>query len=212
MAKKIEQTEGETLENQTTEGQEGNTEKKESKPKVINLVAMADGSQKNFGGRGKLLSTETVNENDFSVVFHIANGEQAVYNFKGDTKLLLAMAAFGASTKIKSACSGLKTEEIKAIVEAKIKEFDDGDFIGRTTGDLTQVLSQIQLAWAIVNGIDASTSEGVAKVNAIFSAMSKEDKGNLYKLPKIQLELAKLKLAAAEAAILAENTENTETV
>ena len=46
-----------------------------------------------------------------------------------------------------------------------------------------------------------SQLQKVSKVNAIFSAMSKEDKAGLYKVAKIQLELAKLKLAAAEAAI-----------
>jgi hypothetical protein len=193
MAKKIVQTEGENLDT--------SNEQTETKVKAINLITMQDGTQKNFGNRGKLLSSEAVNETDFSVTFHISTGEQVVYNFKGDTKLLLTMAAFGAASKVKSSCSGLKQEEIKSIIDAKLKEFDEGDFIGRTTGELTQVLSQIQLAWATVNGIDTSTSEGVAKVNAIFTAMSKEDKSDLYKLPKIQIELAKLKLAAAQAAL-----------
>jgi len=169
--------------------------------KAPNIVTMADGSAKNFGERGRLLSTSTIGEDSFSTTFHIVNGKQVSYQFTGSIALLLEMAAFGFEAKVKASCAGTPVDEIEAVISSKVEEVKQGNFVGRSTGEITASLSQIQTAYATVNGIDVSTSEVIAKVNAIFSAMSKEDKAGLYKIAKIQLELAKLKLAAAEAAI-----------
>lgn len=178
------------------------TETKVKKVKAINLVTMEDGSTKNFGERTKLLADHDVSDTSFKVTFHLSNGQQIVYNFEGDTNLLLEMAAFGASSKIKQACTGEKEADgIAAIINTKIKEFQEGNFVTRTTGQITTSLSQIQVAYARVNDIDVTNSDGVAKVNAIFAAMSKEDKSALYTVGKIKLELARLKLEAAEAAL-----------
>lgn len=173
------------------------------KAKVINLVTMNDGSQKNFGERNKLLSDSSTTETGFSIVFHVSNGEQVVYDFSGDTSLLLEMAAFGAASKIKQAVTGEKdVNKLAALIKDKIEEFHQGSFVNRVTGQLTTSLSQIQVAYARVHGIDITTTEGVAKVNAIFAAMTKEDKSALAQQGKIKLEIAKLRLEAAEAALV----------
>jgi hypothetical protein len=169
--------------------------------KTPNIVTMQDGSVKNFGERGRLLSTSVIGEDSFSTTFHIVNGAQISYQFTGSIALLLEMAAFGFDAKVKASCAGVSVDGIEKVITDKVTEITAGNFVGRSTGELTSSLSQIQTAYAIVNDIDVSTSEGIAKVNAIFSAMSKEDKAGLYKVAKIQLELAKLKLAAAKAAL-----------
>lgn len=187
-----------------------NVEAVATSTKVQQFVTMVDGTTKNFGERGRLLSTSTVTEDSFSTVFHIVNGKQISYDFTGSIGLLLEMAAFGFEAKVKASCAGVSVDNLEKVINDKVTEITAGNFVGRSTGEITSGLSQIQTAYATVNNIDISTSEGIVKVNAIFSAMTKEDRTGLYKVAKIQIELAKLKLAAAEAALELESKVETQ--
>jgi hypothetical protein len=164
------------------------------------IITMQDGQIKNFGERGKLLSTQEVSEAGFAITFHVVTGEQSTYTFDGDMALLIEMAAFGAASKIKAATAGLENEKIKAIIDDKIAEFNLGDFNTRAGGDSVVNLSQIQTAYAIVNSIDINTQEGINKVQAIFAALSKKEKSDLYKNVDIKLELATIQYEAAKLA------------
>lgn len=171
------------------------------KTRVINNVTMTDGSVKNFGERGKLLSSQVVHENGFDLTFHLITGEQI--EFKHETtadSLTLEMAAFGAAAKVKAATAGTKQEDLAAVVSAKLEEFKQGLFVTRAAGgEVSTPLSHIQTAYAIVNGIDTTTTEGVATVNAVFAALNKQQRSALYSNPKIKLELVKIQMAKAQA-------------
>ena len=167
--------------------------------KVVNNVKMADGSIRNFGVKGKLLSDREVIENSFTITFHVANGQQAVYSFSGDKALLLEMAAFGADAKIKAATAGQTLDEIVKTVNDKIAEFNKGEFNSRSAGEQTALLTQLQQAYALVNGIDVSNEDGVNQVIAEFSKLSKDDAKELAKNPKIKVAMYKLKIQALEA-------------
>ena len=171
---------------------------KQAKPHII--VTMADGSVKDFGERGKLLSTQETNETGFTLTFHVANGEQVQYVFNGDQTLLIEMAAFGAASKIKAATAGEPIDKITSVILSKVEEFNNGEFVSRNAGEPVATLSQIQQAYANVNGIDTSTSVGQATVAAIFSAMSKEEKSSLYKNVDIAFELKSIQFEAAKIA------------
>lgn len=180
----------EQTQTQTTETNEG----------TINLVKMEDGSSVNFGARAKVLSTQTVTDTSFSLTFNIGNGKQVHYDFKGDTNLLLEMAAFGAANKVKQACAGLaKFEELEAMITAKVAELSEGIFVSRSGGKVSVALSQLQVAYARVNKIDISTTDGINEVATYFDSLDKEGKAALRKQGRIQIELAKLQLEAKEA-------------
>jgi len=181
------------------------TETKQVKEKVVNFVTMADGTKRNFGERGKLLSSTEIKPNGFEIQFHVVTGEQVAYTYSQDTEipsLLAEMAAFGVASKIKASTAGTEAADLVAVITAKKEEIEDGIFSTRgTAGEIVTPLNQLQVAYATVNGIDTSTKEGIAQVNGIFAELSKEDKTALYKVPAIKLELLKLKLQAAEAEL-----------
>lgn len=183
------------------------------KPKVVNLVTLPSGKTKNFGEKGKLLSdtTYTHDENGvitgFTLTFSTKTGTEHSFVSTNDMNLLYQAAAFGFASKAKASTAGVAEEDLPKAIDAKIAEFNQGQFITRTGGETTSAISQLQTAYAMVNGLGYNTSEDVIKLNAIFSAMSKEDKSALYKVPKIKLALAKIQLAAAESALLAAGEE-----
>lgn len=179
------------------------------KPKVINLVTLPSGKTKNFGEKGKLLS-DTVFTHDengvvtgFTITFSTKAGTEHTFTSSDDISLLYQAAAFGFSSKAKASTAGVAEEDLAKVIEAKIAEFNQGQFVTRTGGETTSAISQLQTAYAIVNGLGYETTEDVIKLNAMFSAMSKEEKSGLYKIPKIKLALARIQLAAAESALLA---------
>jgi len=184
------------------ENEVGSVESVVKAPKVVNMVQLADGTSKNFGKSMKLLSDEDVTETGFKVTFHIITGEQVVYESTDTsaTEFTRQQAAFGVSAKVKASCAGVAPKELFKVITDKVKDITEGNFASRVTGEATQALSLIQTAYAAVNDIDVSTTEGVAKVNAIFLALSKEEKSALYSNPKIGVKLAQLRLEAAIAA------------
>lgn len=177
------------------------TEAKENKQIV---VTMEDGELKNFGERGRLLSTSNYTDKGIEITFHVVTGEQVTFTHKveGLDELTAKAAAFGFESKAKAATAGVEPSKIKAIIEAKVSEFEAGIWATRgSAGESLAPLTQIQTAYALVNDIDPSSSEGIAKVNAIFTTLTKEQKSALYADVKIKVELAKLKLQAAEALL-----------
>lgn len=183
------------------------------KPKVVNLVTLTSGKVKNFGEKGKLLSETTFTKdengitNGFSITFATVEGTEHTYTFNGDMNLLYDAAAFGFASKAKSATAGSNGEDLIKVINAKIEEFNNGLFVTRTGGETTSAITQLQQAYAVVNGLGYESNEDVIKLNAIFSAMTKEDKSALYKVTKIKLALARINLAAAEAAAIAAGEE-----
>lgn len=174
----------------------------ETKVKAPIIVEFENGETKNFGERGRLLSTVDFTAEGFDITFYVANGEMVTYNHKvkGLDTLTARAAAFGFETKAKASTAGTELDGIKAVIVAKIEEFTQGIWTSRaTTGEVLTALTQIQTAYAIVNGIDYNKDEGIAKVNAVFAALSKEDKSALYKDAKISVAIAQLKLDAAKA-------------
>jgi hypothetical protein len=169
------------------------------------LVTMTDGSVKNFGDRGRLLSTQVINAEGIEVVFHVVTGEQVTFKLPaaGVSPFILEAAAYGFASKAKNATSGTPVEQIAATIAARVAEYDKGVWVLRAaSGESLVALSQTQTAYAMVHGIDPTSSEGIAKVNAIFAALTKEAKADLVKAPAIQVAIAKIRLAAAEAAAL----------
>lgn len=176
------------------------TDSTDSIESTINLVNMEDGTSVNFGARAKVLSSQSVTDTDFSITFNIANGKQVHYQFKGDTNLLLEMAAFGAANKVKQACAGLKQfDELEAMITAKVAEMQEGIFVSRTGGKVAVALSQLEVAYARVHKIDITTTEGINQVAEFFASLDKEGKAAVRKQGRIQIELAKLQLEAKEA-------------
>ena len=177
----------------------------EVKEKVVNMVAMADGSQRNFGERGKLLSTHEVNSHGFVITFHLVTGEQVVYSYTGELELpelLAEMAAFGVANKIKASTAGTKPEELLAVVTAKKEEIEAGNFVSRTGGgEILSALSQLQTAYAIANEIDYTTREGIAAINAVFAQLSKEEVSAIRKDPKVKMAVLNLQRAKLEAEL-----------
>lgn len=174
--------------------------------KVENWVDMVDGSRKNFGVKGRLLSTTEIVENGFDITFHIVTGEQVNFNYRQEAPLptlLAEMAAFGVASKVKASTAGSEIADLKTVITAKKEEIEEGTFSGRgaTAGDDVSPATQLQTAYANVHGLDISNKEGLAKVNAIFAAFSKEEKSALYKIPAIKLEILKLKFAQAQAEL-----------
>jgi hypothetical protein len=162
------------------------------------VVTMEDGQVKNFGVSGRLLSSERITETGVEVVFHIVDGTQVVYSHdvEGLDDFTAQALAFGFSTKVKASTAGVKVEDIKSVIEGKLAEFEAGVWATRgSNGESLTPLTQLQTAY----GIDVVGSEGIAKVNAIFAALTKEAKQALYGEKAIKIEIAKLKLAAAEA-------------
>lgn len=176
-----------------------------TKEKVINMVTMQDGTSRNFGERGKLLSSQEVSTKGFSITFHIITGDQVSYEYVSEhevPELLMEMACFGVSSKVKAATSGCSVDELKTVIQAKVEEIQEGIFTTRgNLGESITPLTQVQTAYALVNGINVEEKEGIAQVNAVFAQLSKEEKSALYKDPKIKLELAKLRLLAAQEAL-----------
>jgi hypothetical protein len=166
------------------------------------VVTMEDGQVKNFGVSGRLLSSERITETGVEVVFHIVDGTQVTYSHdvEGLDDFTAQALAFGFSTKVKASTAGVKVEDIKSVIEGKLAEFQAGVWATRgSNGESLTPLTQLQTAYANANGIDVVGSEGIAKVNAIFAALTKEAKQALYGEKAIKIEIAKLKLAAAEA-------------
>lgn len=181
---------------------------KEVKEKVINMVTMADGSKLNFGKTGRLLSSTVIRENGFDITFHVVTGEQIHYSYNQEDaipELIAKFAAFGVASKVKASTAGSEVADLVTVITAKVQEIEEGIFSERTgSGEITTPLTMLQQAYAVVNGVDVSGKEGIAQVNAVFAELSKEQKSALYKIPAIKLELAKLKLAAAQAALAEE--------
>ena len=174
----------------------------ETQTKTPIVVTMENGEVKNFGERGRLLSSHVITEAGIELTFHIVDGTQVTYthDVEGLDSFTAEAAAFGFASKVKSATAGVPVEGIKDVIEAKLEEFSQGIWATRgSNGESLSPLSQIQTAYAIANGIDHTSNEGVAKVNAVFAALTKEQKSELYSQKAIKIELAKLKLAAAEA-------------
>lgn len=166
------------------------------------IVTMENGEVKNFGVSGRLLSSERITAEGIEITFHIVDGTQVTYTHavEGLDDFTAQATAFGFATKVKSATAGVAVVDIKAVIESKLEEFKAGIWATRgSNGESLTPLTQLQTAYANANGIDIVGSEGVAKVNAIFAAMTKEDKQALYGEKAIKIEIAKLKLAAAEA-------------
>lgn len=178
---------------------------KEVKEKVINMVTMVDGTKRNFGERGRLLSSSEITKNGFSITFHVVTGEQVTFTYSQEADLpeiVAEMAAFGVAAKVKAATAGTETKDLVTVITAKKSEIEDGIFSTRgAAGEIVTPLNQLQTAYAIANGIDVSGKDGIAQVNAVFAELSKEDKSALYKVPAIKLELAKLRLQAAQAEL-----------
>ena len=164
------------------------------------VVEMENGEVKNFGERGRLLSSHVITDTAIEVTFHIVSGEQVSYKHEVANldSLTAEAAAFGFASKVKAATAGVAIEEIKSVIESKIAEFKAGIWATRgSAGESLSPLSQIQTAYAEVNEIDVTSNEGVAKVNAIFAAFSKEEKSALYADKAIKVTLARLKYEAA---------------
>ena len=167
-----------------------------------NLVTMVNGEVKNFGERGRLLSSSNITSKGIEITFHILNGEQVTFTHEvaGLDELTAKAAAFGFESKAKASTAGVEVDKIKDVIEGKVAEFEAGVWSTRGgAGESLAPLTQLQTAYAVVNKLDPATSEGIAKVNAIFSALSKEEKSALYADVSIKIELAKLKLNAALA-------------
>ena len=167
-----------------------------------NLVTMKNGEVKNFGERGRLLSSSVISKEGIEITFHIITGEQVTFKHEvaGLDELTAKAAAFGFESKAKASTAGVELDKIKDIIEGKIAEYKAGVWSTRGgAGESLAPLTQLQTAYAVVNEINISTSEGIAKVNAIFSALSKEEKSALYSDIKIKIQLATLKLNAALA-------------
>ena len=174
----------------------------ESQAKEQTIVTMENGEVKNFGVSGRLLSSERVTAEAVEVTFHIVDSTQVTYSHPVENlnDFDAQVMAFGFATKVKASTAGVAVENIKAVIEGKLAEFTAGIWATRgSNGESLTPLTQLQTAYANANGIDVVGSEGVAKVNAIFAALSKEDKQALYGEKAIKIEIAKLKLAAAEA-------------
>lgn len=172
--------------------------------KVVNNVTMQDGSVKNFGAKGKLLSSQDVTTSGFALEFYVVTGEIVKYEhqFGNEISALTAeMAAFGAASKIKAATAGSEVADLVKVITDKVEEYKQGIFVSRSSnGDNTSALTQIQTAYARVNGLNPEDQTDIAKVNAIFAALTKEEKSALYENIDIQIELAQIRLAAAQAA------------
>lgn len=166
------------------------------------IVTMENGEVKNFGTNGRLLSTQNVTDQGLEVVFHVVTGEQVTFNVpsEGTSAIILEAAAYGFAAKAKNATAGTPVDKIAEVVKAKVAEFERGVWVTRgNVGESLVPLTQTATAYALVNGIDPYTTEGIAKTNAIFSALTKEEKANLAKDPKVQVAVAQLRLDAAIA-------------
>jgi hypothetical protein len=167
-----------------------------------NLVTMENGEVKNFGERGRLLSSSSFDDKGLEVVFHIITGEQVTFKLEveGLDELVAKAAIFGFESKAKAATAGVEVAKIKEVIEGKVEEFNAGVWSTRGgAGESLSPLTQIQTAYANANGIDPNTDAGIAKVNAVFAALTKEQKSALYAQAGIKVELAKLRLNAALA-------------
>lgn len=165
-------------------------------------VTMQDGTTRNFGERGRLLSTHTVTDTSLNITFHIVTGEQVTFSHKvsGLDEITAEAAVYGFSTKAKSATAGVAIENIKKTLEAKIEEFKKGVWATRgSVGQSLSPLTQIQTAYAIVHEIDITKDSGIAEVNAAFASLTKEDRSALYQDKEIKKALAKLRYEAAQA-------------
>lgn len=165
------------------------------------LVIMADGTVRNFGNRGRLLSTEKVSPNGIEVTFHVVTGEQVHFKLEtqGISEFLLEAAAYGFANKAKNATASTKVEDIAKVIQARVDAYNKGVWTNRApAGESSTSLTQTQTAYAMVKGIDHTTAEGISTVRAIFSALTAEDKANLQKDPQIQVALAELRLIAAK--------------
>lgn len=172
---------------------------KESKVKVINIVQLIDGTSRNFGERTRLLSDKIINQNGFNIKFNLVTGHQFNYSFEiteDNKELLLEMAAFGVDAKVKASTAGVPLDKLQDLILSKLKDIENGNFVTRASGELTGGLTQLQQAYARVNGLDITKPEDVNKLQAIFAAYSKEEKTDLQKQRKIQIEIAKLRLEA----------------
>jgi hypothetical protein len=166
------------------------------------IVTMENGEVKNFGERGRLLSSSTITDKAIEITFHIITGEQVVftYSVEGLDGLLAKAAIFGFESKAKAATTGVDVAKIKEVIETKVQEFNAGIWSTRGgAGESLAPLNQLQTAYAVVHNIDTSTDVGIAKIHTIFSTFSKEDKSALYSDVNIKIQLATLKLNAALA-------------
>ena len=167
-----------------------------------NLVTMENGEVKNFGERGRLLSSSSFDDKGLEVVFHIITGEQVTFKLEveGLDELVAKAAIFGFESKAKAATAGVEVAKVKEVIEGKVEEFNAGVWSTRGgAGESLSPLTQIQTAYANANDIDPNTDAGIAKVNAVFAALTKEQKSALYAQAGIKVELAKLRLNAALA-------------
>ena len=171
-----------------------------------NVINMQDGNVVNFGSRAKLVSDQTILENGFELVFNVINGVVITYKYVSETPmpaLLAEMAAFGAANKAKNATAGAKTpEDIVAIVNAKIAEFDSGVFVTRGAANLS--LSLHQEAYANMEGLDKTKIEDVLKVKEFFEGLDKDARAALNKSAGFRKAIAELRLAQAIAEVEAE--------
>jgi hypothetical protein len=138
------------------------------------------------------------------VTFHVVTGEQVVFNLPaaGVSNLVLEAAAYGFAAKAKNATASTPVDKIAEVIKARVAEYEAGVWVTRgNVGESLVALTQTQTAYALVNGIDPYSTDGIAKTNAIFSALTKEDKVSLLKDPKIQVAIAEIRLAAAKALV-----------
>ena len=167
-----------------------------------NLVTMENGEVKNFGERGRLLSSSNFSDKGLEITFHIITGEQVTFSLEveGLDELVAKAAIFGFESKAKAATAGVEVAKVKEVIEGKVEEFTAGVWSTRGgAGESLAPLTQLQTAYANANGIDPTTTDGIAKTNAIFSALTKEQRSALYAQASIKVELAKLRLNAALA-------------
>lgn len=168
-----------------------------------NIIKMNDGISLNFGPRARLVSRTTIEEAGFTVNFYMRSGKILTYTHiasHGTPKFLLQLAAFGATSKCKSAVNKYTTEaEIVLELEAKIKELDEEVFLIRSASG-SKKLNLTQRAYCNVNDLDSNASDVRLEVANTFAYMSKEDKAAMVKTPEMSLAIAKLKVADLESS------------
>jgi hypothetical protein len=181
------------------------------KEKVI--IICEDGVTRNFGVRTKVLSKHDLTDNGLTVTFAHISGKVANYVFTSETDLPVFIKeafAFGLESKVKNSLSTkFDDEQTWNTVLTKIEEFNAGRFVNRVTGavDVEIKLLQIEQAWAKVQAIDVSTTEGLSKVRDYFETLTDEQKEALKDDKDIKVAICDIKLEnllQAKKALLGE--------
>lgn len=172
------------------------------------IVTMENGEQVNFGQRANIISTQEISADGtgFTLTFNVFNGTVLTYTYVSEVvlpKLLLEMAAFGASSKAKASTAGAESlDAIVDIIKGKIAEFSEGLFVTRGGGAASNlVLTLQQEAYADMEGLDKNDPETIAKIKDFFAEMSKEAKSALVKDTKFKYHMRKLQFEAMEAEL-----------